>query len=220
MPLPTLARGWLVAWKLRPLRFAGDVEDTKDVIFRGAPPGCGLQTYSAGIVLTGDMPRTAEPMEDICKDEPKRVGRSRQDAKRGRPANCSRNCEVGWILGGEAFRDRMLDLATAVVGEKKRESFSGEELRAYDESAARKLLESGLSALGETPGSVRPMRCNDPRKQALAWLIKRNTMAGDEWVTRELDMGHRSNVSRAVSAFRSESSRTRLLKRKLRTCTD
>ncbi len=117
---------------------------------------------------------------------------------------------------GEAFRDRMLDLATAVVGKKKRESFSGEELRAYDESAARELLESGLSALGETVGSVRPMRCNDPRKQALAWLIKRNTMAGDEWVTRELDMGHRSNVSRAVSAFRSESSRTiRLLKRRI-----
>ena len=80
----------------------------------------------------------------------------------------------------------------------------------------RNNAESGLRALGETPGSVRPMRCNDPRKQALAWLIKRNTMAGDEWITREIDMGHRSNVSRAVSAFRSESSRTvKRLKRKL-----
>ena len=114
----------------------------------------------------------------------------------------------------------MLELAAGVVREKKRESFSGEELRAYDESAAKQLLESGLRALGETPGSVRPMRCNDPRKQALAWLIKRNTMAGDEWITREIDMGHRSNVSRAVSAFRSESSRTvKRLKRKLHICT-
>ena len=69
----------------------------------------------------------------------------------------------------------MLDLAAALVREKKRESFSGEELRAYDESAAKQLLESGLRALGETPGSVRPMRCNDPRKQALTWLIKRGT---------------------------------------------
>jgi hypothetical protein len=34
-------------------------------------------------------------------------------------------------------------------------------------------------ALDEPLGSVRPMRCNDPRKQALAWLIKRNSMAGD-----------------------------------------
>ena len=43
----------------------------------------------------------------------------------------------GWILAGEAFRDRMLDLAAGVVREKKRGSFSGEELRAYDESAAK-----------------------------------------------------------------------------------
>ena len=35
------------------------------------------------------------------------------------------------------------------------------------------------------------MRCKDPRYQALAWLIKRNTNAGHEWVIRELDMGHR-----------------------------
>ena len=59
-------------------------------------------------------------------------------------------------------------------------------------------LGSGLRALDETMGSVRPMRCNDPRKQALIWLIERNTMAGDEWVTWELEMGHRSNVSRVA----------------------
>ena len=87
--------------------------------------------------------------------------------------------------------------------------------------AAPPLTTPGYVPSVETLGSVRPMRCNDPRKQALAWLIKRNTMAEDEWVTRELDMGHRSNVSRAVSAFRSESSRTiRRLKRKLHICTD
>jgi hypothetical protein len=58
----------------------------------------------------------------------------------------------------------MLVLAAAVVREKKREFFSGEELRVYDESAAQELLESELHALGETLGSVGTMRCNDPRK--------------------------------------------------------
>ena len=51
----------------------------------------------------------------------------------------------GWILGGEAFRDRMLDLAAAVVREKKREAFSSKELRVYYESAAKKLLERSLA---------------------------------------------------------------------------
>jgi hypothetical protein len=95
----------------------------------------------------------------------------------------------------------MLDLATAVVREKKPESFSGEELRAYDESAAKKLLQSGLRALGETLGSVRPMRCNDPRKQALAWLIKRNTMAGDEWITRELESISKRGLANEVNCL-------------------
>ena len=46
----------------------------------------------------------------------------------------------------------MLDLAAAVVREKKRESFSGEELRSYDESAAKELLEERTTCLGETSG--------------------------------------------------------------------
>ena len=80
--------------------------------------------------------------------------------------------------------------------ERKREPFSGEELGVYDESAAKELLESGLRALDQT-WAASTMHCNNPRKQALAWLIKRNTMAGDESITRELEMAHRSNVSRA-----------------------
>ena len=83
------------------------------------------------------------------------------------------------------------------------------------------LASENSDAGGREEPIVHRMRCNDPRKQALAWLIKRNTMAEDEWITRELEMGHRSNVSRAVSAFRSERSRTiRRLKRKLHIGTD
>jgi putative transposase len=145
-----------------------------------------------------------------------RTGRKAREA-----AELIKELRSGWVLGGGAFRDRMLDLAAGLVREKKRESFSGDEMRAYDEGAARRLLESGLVALGETPSSVRPMYCNDPRKQALAWLIKRNTLVGDDWIIRQIDMGHRSNVSRAVRAFRTESSPAiKRLKRILHTCTD
>ena len=100
------------------------------------------------------------PRIRIWKVSPKTSRRELEGADRRKAreaAQLLKELRSGWILGGEAFRDRMLDLATAVVGEKKRESFSGEELRAYDESAAKKLLESGLSALGETLGGVR--RC-------------------------------------------------------------
>jgi hypothetical protein len=64
--------------------------------------------------------------------------------------------------------------------------------------------------------SARLLRHNDPRKQALAWLIKTRTIIGDDWITQRLDTGRRSNVSRAVNAFRSEAlSKIKRLKRSL-----
>jgi len=59
------------------------------------------------------------------------------------------------------------------------------------------------------------------REQGLAWLIMAKTIVGDDWISQHLDMGHRSNVSRAVSAFRTASqAQRRRLKRLLHVCTD
>ena len=54
----------------------------------------------------------------------------------------------GWALGSEEFRDRMSDLASGIVRGRKRESYSGEEVRRCDETAARELLARGLDRLG------------------------------------------------------------------------
>jgi len=40
------------------------------------------------------------------------------------------------------------------------------------------------------------------RKQALAWLLKLNTVVADEWVWQNLGTGDHSNISRAVGRFR------------------
>ena len=78
--------------------------------------------------------------------------------------------------GSEAFRDRMSDLAGAILKGKKRESYTGEEVRRHDESAARGVLERGLEVLGIELANLRLLRQNDPRKQALAWLIRTKTV--------------------------------------------
>ena len=57
----------------------------------------------------------------------------------------------GWVLGSEAVRDQMSDLASDIVRGRKRESYSGEEVRRYDETAARELLTRGLEVLGMEP---------------------------------------------------------------------
>ena len=127
----------------------------------------------------------------------------------------------GWVLGSEAFRDRMKDLAADIVKGKRRESYTGEEISRHDELAARKLLDRGLDALRIALSDLRLLRQNDPRKQALAWLIRTKTIVADDWITQHLDMGHRSNVSRAVSALRSPTQPPRRrLRRTLHACTD
>ncbi|HEY5705731.1 MAG TPA: transposase, partial [Terrimicrobiaceae bacterium] len=127
----------------------------------------------------------------------------------------------GWALGSQVFRERMSDIVDALMLQRKRASYAGEELRRHDETAAQRLLDSGLHALGMELPDARQLRQNDRRKQALAWLVKTQTIVGDEWVRQQLDMGDRSNVSRAVSAFRKGTQpQIRRLKRHLHVCTD
>jgi hypothetical protein len=95
----------------------------------------------------------------------------------------------GWLLCGEQFRDRMSDLASGILRGHKRESYSGEEVRRYDETAARQLLARGLDILGMDLAAMKLLRPNDPRKQALAWLIRTKSIVASSWITRELEMG-------------------------------
>ncbi len=108
----------------------------------------------------------------------------------------------GWYLGSENFRDRLMDWANGVVRGRRRQSYSGEALGRHDEAHAEQLLKAGMEQLELNESKVLALRKNDARKQALAWLIRSRTVLGDEWIVSRLRMGHRSNVSRAVAAFR------------------
>lgn len=126
----------------------------------------------------------------------------------------------GWILGGEAFRDRMEELAARVIGSHRRSSYQGGGASGHDEARARELLTSGLGELGLKRREVVGMRKNDARKQSLAWLVRKTTHVGDEWISAQLGMGHRSNVSRAVGRFEDGREREVMrLKKIMHVCT-
>jgi len=66
---------------------------------------------------------------------------------------------------------------------------------------------------------VKRLRKNDKRKQAFVWLVKSRTVVGHEWILDRLEMGHRSNVTRAMAGFRNGGDReTRGLKAKMSKC--
>ena len=82
-------------------------------------------------------------------------------------------------------------------------------------------MKKRVEQLGMKAEEVVQAKKNDARKQALAWLIKSRTVAGDQWIVEKLEMGDRSNISRAVAAYRSPTDRERKrLKDMLHICTD
>jgi hypothetical protein len=104
---------------------------------------------------------------------------------------------------------------------RQRASFSKTGMQFHDEKAAEKLLKNILARLQITLEKVQRLRQNDPQKQAVAWCLRRKTIVDDAWICRRLEMGSRSNVSRAVMAFRSPvDSIRRRLKEVLHKCAD
>jgi len=51
------------------------------------------------------------------------------------------------------------------------------------------------------------MRKSDPKKQAIAWLLKTKTSARNEWIADRLCMGHWTSVTQSVIRMRNEKER-------------
>ena len=103
----------------------------------------------------------------------------------------------GWCLGGAAFRERMLALLDN-VGEKlkRRREVDGPVRRSHGEDEAGRLLARGLAILGLGVEQLAELPKGDARKTALASLIRQRTIVPNQWIARELHLGHVSRASR------------------------
>lgn len=85
-------------------------------------------------------------------------------------------------------------------------------------------MAAGLRALDlcAEDGTLLPARKGDPRKVALAALVRQRTAMGNEWLANRLEMGHPNAVSRLIQQGADNSSvaeHCRKLKQML-TCED
>ncbi|MBM4152451.1 MAG: transposase [Kiritimatiellaceae bacterium] len=101
----------------------------------------------------------------------------------------------GWCFGGDGFRDAMVAALDGVMAGKRRDSFAGSESRRHDRLEAQRLLEEGLGRLGLCADELSSLKKSDPRKMAVAWLIRRNTVVRNEWISEQLHMGRVSKLS-------------------------
>ena len=107
----------------------------------------------------------------------------------------------GWYLGDESFRDRLLALVEkGGKALRSKGSRAGKAVAAHGEREAEQLVALGLRAfsLCDDEGSLLPARKGDPRKVALATLVRARTAMGNDWVANRLEMGHNRSVSRLI----------------------
>ena len=113
----------------------------------------------------------------------------------------------GWYLGDESFRDRLLAMVRKGGNAIRRSgSHSGAAVVAHGVRKAERLVTAGLRQLALCDGKGKPLpsRKGDPRKVALATLLRAHTAMNNEWVAKRLDMGHDKSVSRLIRQGRDQ----------------
>ena len=114
----------------------------------------------------------------------------------------------GWCLGDDDFRSEMEGLVDERINQYDRRSYLGDEARKHDEREAGRLLHVGLELAGVAVGQLPALRKNDSRKKVVAWLIRRNTSIGNQWICENLVMGHVSNLARYVREVEESTDKT------------
>ena len=106
----------------------------------------------------------------------------------------------GWYFGGEAFRERLLDLAQKALKAKTRQKNFGAapELKDHAEKRAAALVSRGMELCALAEADLLALPRGDERKVLIALAVKRETTVPLDWIAQRLDMGTRSTVSREV----------------------
>jgi hypothetical protein len=110
----------------------------------------------------------------------------------------------GWYVGEPSFRDWLTEMLDG-----HSDNLRGDQRRAHDEMEAERLLKLFLQFFNISEEVLLSMKCTALEKQAAVWLLKKHTTVTVSWLANRLNMGHRTNASRALSAFekRKESAR-------------
>jgi putative transposase len=104
----------------------------------------------------------------------------------------------GWCFGGDEFKAGLRDDLERSLKELSRESVTGEPRRMHDESEAVRLLEVACKVVGLDCSERGRLKKNNVRKEMIAWFLRKKTPMGLEWISGQLEMGSRANVSRAI----------------------
>jgi len=130
----------------------------------------------------------------IAKDSPagRRIFGERMEARRREnSAKEFKAVERGWCLGGEEFRQELLEQVTTRPGP----SHFGEAVQEAVEVQAERLVAAGLKRRGWTEEDVRRRRKGEATKVKLAEELRAKTTMPLAWIAQRLCMGSRGYLT-------------------------
>jgi REP element-mobilizing transposase RayT len=130
-------------------------------------------------------------------------------------ARCS-HLRRGWYWGTQDFRERTLALAQKVISKPRSPAYrSAPEHRAHGLEQAHQLLREGLQRAELLEQDLARLKSSDPRKLALALLIRKKTSASNIWLAEHLHLKSAANVSQRLRRIQMKRLKTGLSRKML-----
>ena len=134
---------------------------------------------------------------DRAADRRRYGQRLEERAKEDVDAEQLRPLREGWLLGREAFRDRVLDLMESRGMNAARKIRREQTDEDHDQRHAERLIIESLAALGIGEEELLTgSRKGDWRKRVIAHRVRSRTSVSLRWLAERLRMGSEGHVSR------------------------
>jgi hypothetical protein len=122
----------------------------------------------------------------------RRVFAERMEWRRGEDLRGEfKRVERGWCLGGEEFRQELLEQVDTPPGP----SHFGEAVQEAEAVQAERMVVAGLRRMGWSEADLSARRKGEPRKVELAWELRSRTTMPLVWIAERLRMGSRGHVA-------------------------
>lgn len=113
----------------------------------------------------------------------------------------------GWMLGSEAFRERLLEMVEMLrpgKGFRSSNGYHGPEIREHGQARAEELIKFGLRHFGLSENDLHSLAKGDRRKALVAALIHSETSVRLDWISERLAMGSRAGCCRLIRRAKEE----------------
>jgi REP element-mobilizing transposase RayT len=148
---------------------------------------------------------------DTARGRRQWVQRLDRIARTGDPAHCGipdpppdtdarlSTLQRGWYWGTQAFAERLLTAGNTILKHPRNRAYkAASESRAHNQRQAQRLLQQALHIARLRPIDLNALPGSDPRKAAIAELIRSKTTVSMAWLSDHLAMRSPANTSQQI----------------------